>query len=429
MREILQATRKPVRATAGGPGSGPGRGLRVAGVCIWMLAMVVLMSPDIAVGQTREVHPGELSLEVSVEERTATPYTREMVLLTIRGTYRRYITREMLVQPELEGFNWSQLGPDTWRDERVDGRKVKVFIRRMAVYPERAGTLTIGAFRHRLTLTDEGDDWFAHEIASEPVTIEVDPAPEGSDWWFPVRRLEVSDQWSNAPDQLTPGEGVLRVIRIEALGATPEMIPPMPELASPSGMIFAHPEKRLIQLTPEGPKTIAFWRWTIRPGNDVSALVEPLSFDYFDTTTRQSRTVEIGAQRVAYGARVPGSGDDPADTAQAAPRPEPAEAVLPGGPALGAALAVFAAALMLGLRGRAWSGLPRLSDRVPALHPQRRALRRAARAGRVGEMRRALVALSRSGPGADSYRARLAELDRAIYSDTAPTGDLARFAR
>ncbi|MGK7755762.1 MULTISPECIES: hypothetical protein [unclassified Roseovarius] len=387
--------------------------------------MLVLLMPAMAFGQTREVHPGELALEVSVEERQATPFTREMVLLTIRGTYRRYITREMLVQPELEGFNWSQLGPDTWREERMDGRKVKVFIRRMAVYPERPGTLTIGAFRHRLTLTDEGDDWFEHEVASEPLTIEVAAAPEGSGWWFPVRRLEVSDTWSNAPDQLVPGEGVLRVIRVEALGATPEMIPPMPELNSPSGMIFAHPEKRLIQLTPEGPKTIAFWRWTVRPGNDVSAVVEPLSFDYFDTTTRETRTVEIDAQRVAYGARLPRSGAD----AQAATGPEPAEAVLPGGPALGAALAVFVAALMLGLRGRSWSGLPRVSDWVPALHPKRRALRRAARAGRVGEMRQALVALSQAGRGAETYRARLAELDRAIFAGTGEPGDLTRFAR
>ena len=161
----------------------------------------------------------------------------------------------------------------------------------------------------------------------------------------------------------------------------------------------------------------------------MSAVVEPLSFDYFDTTTRETRTVEIGAQRVAYGTRLPGSGTDAPAAAQAVPQPDAAEAVLPGGPALGAALAVFAAALMLGLRGRAWSGLPRLSDWVPALHPQRRALRRAARAGRVGEMRRALVALSRSGPGAESYRARLAELDRVIYSGTAPAGDLTRFVR
>ncbi len=421
------SSRGPSPGKARGPGSGPGREVHVFALGVLALAMLVLLMPAVAFGQSREVRPGELALEVSVEERQATPYTQEMVLLTIRGTYRRYITREKLVQPELEGFNWSQLGPDTWRDERVDGRKVKVFIRRMAVYPERPGELTIGAFRHRLTLTDEGDDWFEHDVASEPITIKVEPAPADGDWWFPVRQLEVSDQWSNAPDQLTPGEGVLRVIRVEALGATPEMIPPMPELSSPSGMIFAHPEKRLIQLTPEGPKTIAFWRWTIRPGNDVSAVVESLSFDYYDTTMREKRTVEINAQRVAYGARVRASGAGAPTTAQAVP--EPAEAVLPGGPALAAALAVFAAALALGLRGRAWSGVPRLSDWVPGWHPQRRALRRAARAGRVGEVRKALVALSGADPGAETYRKRLAELDRAVYSGAAPPGDVTRFAR
>ncbi|MFN3208009.1 MAG: hypothetical protein ACE369_03240 [Roseovarius sp.] len=377
-----------------------------------MLALAALV-PATAGAQTREVFPDQLKLEVTVDQREVTPFAREMILVTIRGTYRRYITREKLVQPALDGFNWTQLGPDTWRDERLDGRQVKTFIRRMAVYPERAGTLTIGPFRHQLTLTDEGDDWFEHEISSEPVTIDVASAPTGGGWWFPVRRLRVSDEWSNAPDQLKPGEGVLRVIRVEALGAMPEMIPPMPELTSPSAMIFAHPEKRLVELTPQGPMTIAFWRWSVRPGNDVSGVLEPLSIDYFDTSTREARTVEINAQRVAYGTRQVAAQEG--GTANLKSPTSQAQARLPGIGALLAGSAVFLATLGAGLRGRAWSGLPAL----PGLDPRRRALRRAERAGNTAAIRRALQALARSGPQAETYRMRLAALDRAVFSRTA----------
>ena len=88
-----------------------------------------------------------------------------MILVTIRGSYRRHITRERVEQPPLDGFSWSQLGPDRWYEERIRGRPVKMFERRMALYPERAGELTIGAFTHHLTLTDEGDEWFEHPCA------------------------------------------------------------------------------------------------------------------------------------------------------------------------------------------------------------------------------------------------------------------------
>ncbi|AZQ69112.1 hypothetical protein EF888_19455 [Silicimonas algicola] len=214
-----------------------------------LLVLLCLVLPALAVAQTREVLPEDLSLTIEIED-AAERLVGEMVLVTIKGTYRRHITRESLKQPELEGFSWSQLGQDMWTEARIRGQKVKVFTRRMALFPERAGPLTVGAFTHDLTLTDEGDDWFEHAVLSQPIDIEVKPAPEVEGVWFPVKRLIVSDQWSNAPDQLAPGEAVLRVIRVEALGVTPEMIPPMPELRSPSAMIFPHPEQRLAELTP-----------------------------------------------------------------------------------------------------------------------------------------------------------------------------------
>ena len=135
------------------------------------LFLVLLFLPALAAAQTRAVAPGELELSVSVEETAHTPFVREMVLITIRGVYRRHITRETLIQPDLDGINWAQLGADKWRDERLDGEKVKILERRMALYPNTPGRITIGAFRQKLTLTDEGDDWFDHEISSEPVTF------------------------------------------------------------------------------------------------------------------------------------------------------------------------------------------------------------------------------------------------------------------
>ncbi len=371
----------------------------------WLVILLCLLWPGAVLAQTSTVLPSELSISVSIEERETVPYPREMVLIRIRGVYRRHITREQLEQPDFDGFNWTQLGPDRWTEDRIRGQKVKILERRMALFPERSGELTIGAFTHHLTLTNEQDNWFDHDIRSEPVTVTVAPQPaaQGDNWWFPVKYLRISDQWSNAPDQLKPGEGVLRIIHIEAVGVTPEMIPPMPDLTSPSAMVFAHPEKRLVELSPDGPVTHAFWRWTIRPTNGTSAILEPLTLSFFDTVGRINREAVITAQRIAYS-----EGAEPVAAIPVAP------ARLPGWPVGVLACVAFLAACAVTLAGRDVTGRKALR-RFPIFDPLARSLRRAARAGQAREVRRRAVALLRRDGESAARRRQLESFDRAVF--------------
>lgn len=381
-----------------------------------LLLMILTLLPGLALAQSRNVLPGELALEVTVEDTGYTPYVGEMVILTIRGTYRRHITRETLEQPALTGFNWTQLGQDHWFEERIRGQKVKVLERRMALFADRPGTLTIDPFVHHLTLTDEGDDWFPHEIRSAPLTLTILPAPAGQDWWFPVRGLRITDDWSNAPDRLNPGEGVLRVIRIEAVGATPEMIPPMPDLTSPSAMIFPHPEKRLVELSPQGPVTHAFWRWTIRPTNATSAILEPLTFSFFDTYAREHRTATITPQRVAY-------------EAAAAPPERPVEtARLPGWPVALVGALTFAAGVLGGLRGWQVQGMGALR-RFAILDPLARGLKAAARRGDRHAMRRLAARMTARDGITPQKAALISQIDRLVYAPAPEQADLSALAQ
>lgn len=384
------------------------------------LLVVLMVLAGAAHAQSSEVRPSELDLTVTVANSEVVPFAGEMVLITIHGVYRRHVTRESLMQPDLEGFNWMQLGEDRWYDTKENGQKVKNFERRMALYPEEPGTLTIGAFTHRLTLTDEGDDWFDYDLKSEPIEIEVRPAPEPAqgDWWFPVRQLRVSDEWSNAPDQLQRGEGVLRVIKIEAVGASPEMIPPMPKMTSPSAMIFPHPEKRFVELSPEGPVTYAFWRWTVRPTNDTSAILEPIRFSYYDTRARKAHEVTISAQRVAF--------EDATLVDETAPAPPEAGRLLRG-PLLAALAAGFALGLLALLGGRRFAGRAGVRG-VPYLDPLDREIRAAGRKGDLRRLRRAAAALLRRDGGA-RRRALLDDLDRAVFAPVAQPPDPRDFAR
>lgn len=368
------------------------------------LAFLLCMLPCFAWSQTLEVKPGDLTISVTLEEIKATPFQREMLLLTIHGVYKRHITLEKLEQPALAGLNWMQLGQDHWYESTLDGKTVKNMRRRMAIFPDVTGKIEIGAFKHHLNLLDENNAWFEHTIESDPLTFSVAAAPSGTDWWFPVRQLTISDDWSNAPDQLAEGEGVLRIIRIRALGASPDMIPPMPEMKSPSALIFAHPEKRLVDLTPRGPVAIAFWRWTIQPRNGVSAVLEPIEFSYFDTLQRKNVDVSISAQRVAYLEDEPVVAQRASSLNLAQSRPFLLTGVI--------TIAVIVGFAVL-LSGRSMSKGPMLD-----WWERRRLLQQLRKSGRTGDLRRlrmAAYALDMRARANEERAALLAELDAHIY--------------
>lgn len=379
--------------------------------------LLLLFLPVTLSAQTRDVNPKDLTITVTVENDNIAPFQQEMVLITIHGVYQRHITREMLEQPDLTGFNWMQLGQDHWYDSQLNGKKVKNLRRRMALFPDRVGELEIGSFVHHLTLTDEGDDWFEHEIRSDPIAISVQKAPVSDDWWFPVRRLEISDNWSNAPDQLNKGEGVLRVIQIKAVGASPDMIPPMPIMHSPSAMIFPHPEKRFVELSPEGPVSLAFWRWTVRPTNATSAILEPINFSYFDTITRQKHNVEITAQRVAMSeANLP------------SPQPPPTAVILNPLPSLTVGLGVFVVVLAWMTSGYHLVGARRRQSWL-LFDPLRRSVHRAARRGDLLSLRRAAAAMINRDGATKTRKVLLSQLDSAVFGRPGTAFDAREFAK
>ncbi len=385
---------------------------------IWLAFILALMSATIAAAQTRSVNPDDLRLELQVEALPATPYRQEMILLTIHGIYKRHITREQLIQPDFEGFSWMQLGEDFWYESLIDGLPVKNMRRRMAIFPDKSGTLEVGRFQHTLTLLDEDNKWFEHTISSDPLSIEVQAQPKRDDWWFPVRGLKVTDDWSNAPDQLNEGEGVLRVVRLSALGASPDMMPPMPELRSPSALIFAHPEKRLVELTPDGPRAIAFWRWTITPTNGRSAILEPITFSYFDTVARVDREVEISVQRVAFGDAIV-AGTRPVT-------PPERQARLWPGRVVGAAVLAFGIGLALILRRRSVTFVPAQNWLIR--WRVWRQLRRAAQRNDRRMLRRAAHALDALYEPEAARVALLRELDSALFGPTPQQWDAPGFA-
>ncbi len=308
------------------------------------------------------------------------PVAGEMIPVTVRGEYERQITLEKLSFPDSADYDWMQLARDQWRTEQVEGQAVRVFERRIAVFPRHAGPLTIGPVTHRLTVV--GTDVPREElpVTAEPVTVAVAPFPaEGS--MLAVRGLTVTDALSTEPGKLRDGETLVRRVTIEAVGAPSHLVPPRPIVRAPWLISFAAPEARTQRLTPDGPVTTVTWEWHLRPSTGDPAVLPAIAIPWFDTGTRQTRTAEIPAIPFGYAsiyAGVGGTGHLPAGQIRAA------ALVVVGGLMAGCVL------VLAGLGPRRRDDMLRALGRLSPVDPTRIAVRRAARTGEPFAFRRAV---------------------------------------
>lgn len=308
------------------------------------------------------------------------PVAGEMIPVLVRGEYERQITLEKLSFPDSPDYDWMQLARDQWRTEQVEGRSVRVFERRIALFPRHAGPLTIGPVTHRLTVVGTDAPREELPVTAEPVTVAVAPFPvEGAT--LAARSLTVTDALSAEPGKLRDGETLVRRVTIEAVGAPSHLVPPRPIVRAPWLISFAAPEARTQRLTPDGPVTTVTWEWHLRPSTGDPAVLPAIAIPWFDTEARQMRTAEIPAIPFGYAsiyAGVGGTGHLPAGQVRVA-----AMAVT-GGLMAGCVL------VLAGLGPRRRDDVLRVLGRLSPVDPTRIAVRRAVRTGEPFALRRAV---------------------------------------
>lgn len=225
------------------------------------------------------------------------PVVGEMIPVTVRGEYTGQISLEKMTFPDSDAYDWIQLARDRWADERVDGKLYRTFERRIAVFPRRSGTLTIGPVTHRLTKAS-GTTRPVVDVTARPATLAVTPYP-GSGRALASSRVMVRDEFSVDPSRLGPAETFTRRLILTADNSMAHLLPPRPLIREPWLISFAAPEIRETRLTAQGPVAVVIWEWSLRPHTGEIGSLMPLQFPWFNTQVREMRgaitlPVEIG---------------------------------------------------------------------------------------------------------------------------------------
>lgn len=261
--------------------------------------LAVLIAPTAFADDPFDVFDVKFSLEL--DPRDTVPVEGEMVLATLRGQYRETITNEEVKLRRMTDFDWIQLAPDRWTEQRIDGLPTVVLERRIALFAKRAGELTILPIAHELEVMNRSSQRQIILVRSAPVTLEVvaKPAGVGSEW-LPVRAIEMSETWSLDPAKLVDGQNVERRVVLRALGAPPELLPKQPAMREPWLITFTPPEERSVQITKQGPVSTVVWVWRLRPITGEPGVIPEVSIPYFDTTDQQAKTVIIPPAPIGY---------------------------------------------------------------------------------------------------------------------------------
>ncbi|NDW04150.1 BatD family protein [Jiella pacifica] len=243
----------------------------------------------------------DLTLEATIEADSLEPYVGEMVLLTLRGDYDAFITLERFEGIELANFTWLQLGRDVWSKSRKNGREYTTVERKLALYPQKPGTLAIGPFRHRLTLDDGSGRRSETIVASNALDLTVKPKPAtDGGWWLPAKNVTIDDHWDMDTARLADGATATRTVTITAVGQTAAALPPPPKVVAPWLIAFIAPEIRTTEITRDGPVGTVQWQWRMRPSRSEPGRLPAYHIPWFDTQSREMRDLVMKSRRFAY---------------------------------------------------------------------------------------------------------------------------------
>ena len=362
------------------------------------LAVMAFFASPLQAGEVEVPGGGVMRLDILAAPDRPQPVVGEMMRVTIRAVYDLKIANENLVITGGSGFDWIQIRPDNWREEQIDGLPRIVMERELAVWPKVAGPLSFGPVSHQLTVIDRQSQRQDITVTAKPLFLSVGEYPPQWGWHFTAEDLELTEELDGDPGHLADGQVLTRKIRLRALGALPEHLPPRPVVSENWLITFAPPPEKQLILTDAGPVAEVLWTWQFRPHTGEPGVLEPEVIRFYNTTSRKIASVEIPALPLAYASFFTGQ--------------VPIGQILTGQKLLMALAAVLALLAGLGLAAiwllppsgrRAWA---RLRARWNPL--LRRDLWRARRAGDLCAERRIAGAMGLSA-------ARLARLDRAIY--------------
>ncbi len=313
-------------------------------------------------------------------------YAQSQVLFTLRLYLGVSTGRATLTAPETTGVEAivEKLGEDSQYQTTRGGRNFIVRERRYAVFPQQAGTLTIGPVTFEAMVIPDRGFSRVQRFRSDVLELTVQPAvapPANLDGaaWLPAQGVTLTEQWSDPAGELAVGIPRTRTIVVEGMGLLETQLPDVAVNPQPGVRQYADRPELSREVTPEGLKSRRAVSYAVIAQTPGDLTLAAVRLPWWNVTEQRWEVAEL-PQRVL---RVTPSTDiaAPEPVAAAADTPAPVAA---SGPSYwiwiaGALGVAWLATLVLWWRSRGRSARPSAARVAAAQGDPKPALRKVLR--------------------------------------------------
>lgn len=291
---------------------------------------VRVLPPETGTGEA----PADIFMEVEAEPSTV--YVQSQVVFTLRLFVGVATGRATLTPPEIAGGEAivEKLGEDATYQTTRGGRTFSVRERRYAIFPQQAGSLTVGpATFEAMVIPDRGFSRVAR-FRSDALTFEVQPAVPppasmASAAWLPARSITLSEAWSDDSDELPVGTPRTHRVVLEATGLLETQLPEVQPPAQPGIRQYASQPELAREITSAGLRTRRSVSLTVIAQTPGEVTLAPVRVPWFNVVEQRWEVAELPSRtlRVTPSGEPPPAQPPPAETVTAAPPPAPGHGI------------------------------------------------------------------------------------------------------
>jgi hypothetical protein len=260
------------------------------------------------------------------------------VIFTLRLFVGVATGRATLTQPEITGGEAivEKLGEDTQYQTDRGGRNFLVRERRYAVFPQAAGTITIGpATFEAMVIPDRGFSR-VQRFRSGSLDVAVQPAVSPpaellGAGWLPAQRVALSEKWNDESSELPVGIPRTREVTIEADGVLETQLPDLTLTQLPGIRQYADQPELTRELTPEGFKAKRRVAMAVIAQTPGEVTLPKIELPWFNVGTQSWEVASLPerALRVTPSSEVAPAVPQPEATTSSSPDEVPASNVWP----------------------------------------------------------------------------------------------------
>jgi hypothetical protein len=224
-------------------------------------------------------------IEAAVDNPT--PFVGQQIVYSFHFHYAITLPDPLYSPPDFQGFWQADLGPATKYTQLIDGRQYTITKLDTVLYPNTPGTLTIPASTLTLPSTVFRDE---ETLTTNPVTVEVQPLPEGAPENFNGAVGQFGMTASINRQSAALGEPITLQLAISGAGNLEQVT--APEWPVPEGW-RVYPNPTTFTTVGEGGALVGekVFEWLLVPDESGSQTLPEISLSFFDPQTLTYRSV------------------------------------------------------------------------------------------------------------------------------------------